>query len=152
MPTPSISVVDDTCRAACKSMKLMSKQLLIMSSSYAKLPFDKSGDEILEVLSVTMKSISLMQDSLTKAATSMNLDMQHLPNTLNTQDTQDTQHLFPDTVVVTAKEYALLNAVFLEYTEILSGASENYSLFSSANDICSAARPCQDNAEKSNGS
>ena len=151
MPTPSISVVDDTCRAACKSMKLMSKQLLIMSSSYAKLPFDKSGDEILEVLSVTMKSIRLIQDSLTKAATSMKLDMQHLPDTL------DTQHLFPDTVEITAKEYAFLNAVFQEYTEIFSGASENYSLFSSVTGICSAARAvqpstCQDNAEKSNGS
>lgn len=152
MPTPSISVVDDTCRAACKSMKLMSKQLLVMSSSYAKLPFDKSGDEILEVLSVTMKSVSVMQDSLTKAALSMKLDMQHLPNTQNTQDTREFRHLFPDTVVVTAKEYALLNAAFLEYTAMLSGASENYSLFSSVTDMCSAARPCQDNAEKLNGS
>lgn len=142
MPPPSISVVDDTCRAACKSMKLVSKQLLIMSSSYAKLPFDKSSDEILEVLSVTMESIRLMQDSLTKAATSMKLDL----------DTLDTQHLFPDTVVVTAKEYAFLNAVFHDYIEVFSGASKNYSLFSSATDICSAARPCQDNAGKSNGS
>lgn len=148
MPTPSISVVDDTCRAACKSMKLVSKQLLIMSSSYAKLPFDKCGDEILEVLSVTMKSVRLMQDALTKAATSMKLDMQHVP---------DTPHLFPDTVEITAKEYAFLNAVFQEYTDISSGASEHYSLFSSVTDICSAARAvqpstCQDNAEKSNGS
>ena len=149
MPTPSVAVVDDTCRAACKSMKLMSKQVLIMSSSYAKLPFDKCGDEILDVLAITIKSISLMQDSLTKAAAKMKLDMQpDFPE-------QDTQGTFPDTVVVTAKEYALLNAVFEEYTERFSRASESYSLFSSANDMCSATRPvqstCQDSAEKSNG-
>lgn len=144
MPTPSVAVVDETCRAACKSMKLMSKQLLMMSSSYAKLPFDKCSDEILEVLAVTIKSINLIQDSLTRAATRMKLDFPE----------PDTKPDVPDTVVVTAKEYALLNAVFREYTEIFSGASQNYSLFSSVTDICSAARPisCQDNAEKSNSS
>lgn len=142
MPTPSVTTVDDTCRAACKSMGLLSKQLLILSSSYAKLPFEKSGDEIHQVLSVTMASIRNIQRVLRSAAEKMNEDLES-PN-------QDSRPLFPDTVVVTAKEYAFLNAVFQEYTETVVNSSKSYSLFCSESDICAEARnSCQDKGEKS---
>ena len=141
MPTPSVAVVDDTCRAACKAMKLQSKQLLMLSSSYAKLPFRNSGDEILQVLSATMESIQNVQESLSKAAIAMR---QELGNSTKIEE-------FPETILVTAKEYALLNAVFQEYTNNIS--SRDYSLFCSASDICSEARQsCLDNVKKSNDS
>lgn len=134
--TPSVAVVDETCRAACKAMKLQSKQLLMLSASYAKLPFDNAGDEILDVLDVTMKSIQAIQESLTTAAAAMKQDL-------------DVSFNFPHTVVVTDKEYEFLNAIFLEYTSSIS--SKDFSLFCSPSDICAEARPsCQDNAEKSN--
>lgn len=141
MSTPSVAVVDETCRSACKALKLQSKQLLMLSSSYAKLPFDNSGDEILQVLSVTMESINTIQESLTKAATAMKSDI----------DLDNLELRFPETVVVTAKEYAFLNTVFEEYTKGIS--SKDYSLFCSPSDICGSARQsCQENAEKSNDS
>lgn len=145
MPTPSVAVVDDTCRAACKSMKLLSKQLLILSSSYAKLPFERAGDDIHRVLSVTMSSIQNIQEALVEAALKMNLDL----------ESRVPSDLVPETVVVTVKEYTLLNAVFQEYTENVASSSNNYSLFCSGSDICSDAREnsfksCQDNGEKSN--
>lgn len=153
MATPSVAVVDDTCKAACKAMKLQSKQLLMLSASYAKLPFDNAGDDILKVLDVTMKSIQNIQESLTSAASAMNQD---LDNNVNLNVSLDV----PRTFVVTAKEYAFLNAVFQEYTSSLSRSSKDFSLFCSHSDICAGARqpqstesteqPCQDNAEKSN--
>ena len=152
MATPSVAVVDDTCKAACKAMKLQSKQLLMLSASYAKLPFDNAGEDILKVLDVTMKSIQNIQESLTSAASAMNQDLN--------RNNQDPSLDVPRTFVVTAKEYAFLNAVFQEYTSSLSRSSKDFSLFCSHSDICAGARqpqstesseqPCRDNAEKSN--
>ena len=143
MKTISVAVVDETCRAACKAMKLQSKQLLMLSASYSKLSFEASGDDILEALNATMNSIERVQDSLTKAAKKMKMDTDEsrLP-------------CFPDTVVVTAKEYLFLNAVLQEYTKTFTqDSSGNYSLFSSSLDICSGARQtCLDSAEKSKDS
>lgn len=138
----SVAVVDETCRAACKAMKLQSKQLFLLNASYNKIPFEVAGDEILEALSVTMESIERVQDSLTKAAKKINKDFQDegLPNP-------------PETVVITAKEYAFLNAVFQEYVTSTQNTSENYSLFCSPFDICAGARKtCLDNEEKLKGS
>lgn len=139
--SPSVAVVQETCVAACKAMKLQSKQLLLLSASYAKLPFDNAGNEILNVLGVTMKAIQQIQESLTIAGEAMNQDLE-----------EDFNQDFPQTLVVTEKEYAFLNAVFQEYTSsILSeDSSKDFSLFCSTSDICTGARPCQDNAEKSN--
>lgn len=145
MATPSVAVVDETCRAACKAMKLQSKQLLMLSASYSKLPFDEAGDEVLRVLAVTMESIQNIQESLTRAARTMKQDLE-----------ESTLPRFPDTMVVTAKEYAFLNAVFQEYTS--SDSSKEFSLFCSPSDICVGARSkldqtqCQDNAETSKDS
>lgn len=141
--SPSVAVVDETCRAACKALHLQSKQLLMLSSSYAKVPFDRSGDDILQALNVTIESLQTIQESLSKAAKSMKCDL----------DLEDTNNLkvFPDTIVVTGKEYAFLNAVFQEYTDSIS--SQDYSLFCSPHDICESARQtCLENAEKSNSS
>ena len=139
MSTPSVAVVEETCVAACKAMKLQSKQLLMLSASYAKLPFDNAGNEILNVLDVTMKAIQKIQESLTSAGESMNQDLGNVDNT------------FPQTLVVTAREYAFLNAVFQEYTSSIlpEDSSKDFSLFCSTSDICTVAQQsCQDNAEK----
>lgn len=145
MATPSVAVVDETCRAACKAMKLQSKQLLMMSASYSKLSFD--GDEILRVLAVTMESIQNIQESLTAAAKTMKQDLE-----------EATVPHFPDTMVVTTKEYAFLNAVFQKYTATVlpvpPPSSTEFSLFCSPSDMCAGARSklCQDNAETSKDS
>lgn len=145
MATPSVAVVEDTCRAACKAMKLQSKQLLTLSACYAKKPFD-DNTEILKALGVTMKSIQTIQESLTSAAISMRQDL---------DDDPSQKDYFPHTILVTAKEYAFLNAVFQEYTNSMTSknnSSKDFSLFSATSDICASSRPCQDNAEKSNDS
>lgn len=139
--TPSVAVVEETCVAACKAMKLQSKQLLMLSASYAKLPFNNAGNEILNVLDVTMKAIQNIQESLTSAGCAMNQDLGVDVNDNN----------FPQTLVVTEKEYTFLNAVFEEHTSsILSeDSSKDFSLFCSTSDICAEARQsCQNNAEK----
>ena len=137
MSSPSVAVVEETCVAACKAMKLQSKQLLMLSASYAKLPFDNAGNEILNVLDVTMKAIQNIQESLTNAGSAMN------------QDLGINMNNFPKTLVVTEKEYAFLNAVFQEHTSSIfsEDSSKDFSLFCSGNDICAGAR-CQDNGEK----
>ena len=139
MSFPSVAVVDETCRAACKAMKLQSRQLLMLSASYAKLPFDEASDEILQVLAVTMESIRNTQESLTNAARAMSMDTKK----------QEDPH-FPETMVVTVKEYKFLNAVFEEYTT--KTHSSEFSLFYSPSDICAEARSCQDSAETSKDS
>lgn len=139
---PSVAVVDETCRAACKAMKLQAKQLLMLSASYAKLPFDNSGPEIFQVLTVTMDSIQKIQKTLTTAAEHMKEDLGNI---------ESISIAPPQTLVVTAKEYAFLNAVFQEYTASIVDSSQDFSLFSM--DIGETARrSCRDNAEKSNDS
>lgn len=51
-----------------------------------------------------------------------------------------------DTIVVTYKEYVLLNAVFSEYTNVIT--SKEFSLFSSDHSICEEIGKCQDNEKK----
>lgn len=144
MSCPSVAVVDETCRAACKAMKLQARQLLMLSASYAKLPFENSGQEIFQVLTVTMDSIQKLQKSLTTAAERMKGDLG-----VENQENE----IFPQTLVVTVKEYAFLNAVFQEYTTSILDSSENFSLFSTHSDIGATARQsCRDNAEKLNDS
>lgn len=145
MLIPSVAVVEESCSAACKALRQQCKQLLILSSSYAKLPVDNAGADILEVLSITIKSVNAIQDSLTRAAISIKAD-------IDTDTPDDEEHtVFPDKIVVTAKEYAFLNAVFKEYTRIVV-SSQDFSLFCTPSDICGVARhSCQENAEISKG-
>lgn len=134
----SVAVVDETCRTARNAIKTLSKHLVIMSSVYSKLPFEKSGPEVLEALRVITESIDAIQESVGKANKSIELNLNvKLP-----------QGNFPDTVVITTKEYAFLNAVLERYTTQVC-SSTAFSLFSSDNNICSDVRqPCP-NADRS---
>lgn len=138
----SVGVVDDTCRAARNAMKILSKHLVILSSSYSKKPYqESSGSEILEALRVTRECIETMCDSLSKVTS--------LDKTVYTDE-------FPSTFVITDKEYAFYNAILQQYhSEIMfnNNSSTAFSLFSSENDICCQLRQpqpeWQDNEEKS---
>ena len=120
-PRPSEAVVKDTCMSACKIMKLISKQLMVMSASYERIKLENSSSPIYETLGVIMESINSMQDSLIKTGSMMKIE---LAKELEGET-------FPEQVIVTAKEYRLLNAVFLEYMTSQC-TSESYSLFSSS--------------------
>lgn len=138
MHTPSVGTVHDTCQSACKTMKLQSKQLMTLSASYSKRPFEKSGDAILETLTITMESLHKLQDSLLKTAKIMKMEL-------------ESDHIVDvDTVTVTKKEYVLLNAVFDEYTNVIT--SNEFSLFSNQHNIQSGLLECRDNEEKSSAS
>jgi len=120
-PRPSDALVKDTCMSACKMMKMVSKQLMVMSASYDRIPFEKSSSPIYDTLGVIMSSIGAIQESLIKTGSIMKIELNEELSGEN----------FPDEIVITTKEYKLLNAVFLEYMTAQS-TSEEYSLFSSA--------------------
>ena len=137
MATPSSTLVNETCLEACKAMKLQSRQLLKLSASYDKIPFEKSGKDILETLNITIKSLNDIQNSLIRTGKIMNSEI------------EDNTFLEPiETVVVTKKEFILLNAVFREYTDVLT--SNNFSIFSKSHGMNNLlGTPCQDKGEKS---
>lgn len=125
MPAPSVDVVDQLCKSACKAMKLQSKQLLMLNASYAKQKFNKSADDILKALQITVKSIHDVQNSLTETAILMNQEFdKQLEDDLLEDD-------LPTTYLVTQKEYIFYNVVLQEYYEIITASSKDFSLFSS---------------------
>ena len=134
MTNPSFAFVNDTCLSTCKAMKLQSKQLMCLSSSYQKRPFDRSGKTILESLLKITKSINDIQNSLIEAGNEMKIDLETNNELVNDEP-----------VIVTNKEYRLLNAVFQEYSDKFT--SNEFSLFSNPYDI--GLTICQDKEEKS---
>lgn len=116
---PSFAIVNETCIATCKSMKGLSRQLMLLSASYQKGNFSTSGVIIYRSLLQIMESVRHIQDSLEIAAKSMNFDI----------DSESDEISFPDSFVITTKEYAFLNSVLAEYTSIIT--SKPFSLFSS---------------------
>ena len=123
MTKPSFAFVNDTCLSACKAMKLQSKQLMCLSSSFQKRPFEKSGESILEALMKITKSINDIQDSLIETGNEMNIELETNKELINDEP-----------ILVTNKEYRLLNNVFQEYTEIIDTSNE-FSIFSNSHDI-----------------
>lgn len=128
----SISTIDDTSRAACKTMKMLSKQMMILNASFKKDEdfISSHGDEIYKVLSNSLSALRGIQNSLLKLGVKI----------MNSDDTkqieEDIGEIEKDTptcITVTLKEYTFLNAVFLEYTKIQTNSSDEYSLFSSHN-------------------
>lgn len=121
---PSEAIVGETSMSACRMMKMMSKQLIILSTTYKKVPFEKRKctDTIYKTLKVVIESIKKMQESLIESGKAMNAEMG------DTDMDGDAQ--FPTEVVITTKEYRFLNAVFLEYMTSNQGSSEAFSLFS----------------------
>lgn len=144
MTNPSSTFVNDTCLASCKIMKLQSRQLMCLSSSYLKIPFKESGKEILESLTNITKSLNDIQDSLNKTGKFMRMELDDIE--LESTDIND---LNSDAVLLTKKEYLLLNAVFQEYSNIIT--SNEFSIFSKSHDIhreLGLNLKCQEKEEK----
>jgi len=99
-------VVIDTCLKACKAMKLMSKQLIIFSSIYAKTPMSTTDKDLPEIFTEIVNNIDNIQSLLTKLGKSTELSIG-----------QESEFVFPDNIVVTHKEYAILYKIFMEFTE-----------------------------------
>lgn len=117
---PSEKFVDESTRSVCSSLKSLSKQLLLLNASYGKREFRSSGPTITKALRQVLTSVQWMQDTLTEAALAMNKEI-----------AADPIGPGPESVVVSAKEYTLLNAVFAAYTERVASTSAEFSLFSS---------------------
>jgi len=117
---PSEKFVDESTRSVCSSLKSVSKQLLLLNASYGKRVFRSSGPAITKALRQVLTSVQWMQDTLTEAALAMNTEIEG-----------GEVGPGPESVVVSAKEYALLNAVFVAYTERVAPTSAEFSLFSS---------------------
>ena len=116
-PQPSVAMVTDTCLSLCKAMKLISKQLVSLSGSYSKLPFQENGD-VYQSLSDIMKDVRHIQYSLVNISKEMNIQFDN-----------DLELFMPDEFIITQKEYKFLNNVLTEYTGIISNTSEPFSLF-----------------------
>lgn len=117
---PSANFVDDSTRAACSSLKSISKQLMLLNASYSSKDFTSSGPAIAKALQQVMTSVGWIQDTLTEAALAMNTEL---------EETEVQQG--PSSVIVSNKEYKFLNAVFAEYMEKMTSTSREFSLFSS---------------------
>lgn len=132
---PSFAVVNELCISGCKSLKNLSKQLVQLSASYHKGDFSDSGVIIYKSLLQFLESVNNMQDALQIAGKSMCTE-------LDPENTK--QPTFPETFIITAKEYVFLNKIFEEYTRITLSTSEPFSLFSSP----LIKEPCPDNEKK----
>lgn len=121
--TPSASFVDDSSRAVSSSLKAICKQMFMLNASYQKKAFPSSGESITHAIQEVFTCINTMQQSLTAAAREMSVEME-------SEDSAG-PGVFPEEIVITGKEYAFLNAVFIEYTENITSTSREFSLFSS---------------------
>ncbi|CAM9709542.1 unnamed protein product [Ectocarpus sp. 6 AP-2014] len=141
---PSENFVDECTRSACRSLKSLSRQLLMLNASYSSRDFRTSGPAISKAFRQVMTSVRCMQDTLTEAGLAMNAEMEGV-----------CVDAAPSSVVVSEKEYAFLNAVFAEYVARLARTSEEFSLFSSDTvDVfgLSASACLQDSGQTSNAS
>ncbi len=104
----SPSIVIDACTGACKSMKLISKQLITFSSIYSRTPPSNTDSDIPELFTDLFSKISEIQDILNKLA-------------INTQRSiEPTNSIeFPKNIILTHKEYIILYNVFMEYSNNL---------------------------------
>jgi len=121
--TATPDVVKDTCMSACKMMKLLSKQLMVLSTAYEKIPLDESCAQIYETLGVVIESTNKMQESMIKSGNAINEDMNGVE-----------RDVFTDQVAMSQREYRLLTSVFQNQMEIQNdviSSSEPFSLFSS---------------------
>ena len=73
---PSENFVDDCTRSACKSLKSLSRQLIMLSASYKSRDFSTSGPAITKALRQVMTSVRCIQDTLTDASLAMNAEME----------------------------------------------------------------------------
>ena len=118
-------MVKDTCMSACKIMKLLSKQLLVLSTTYEKMPLESSCVQIYETMGVVIESTRKIQDSMIKSGNAINEEI------LESGIEED---VFPDEVSMCLKEYNLLTSVFKHHLEIQNdniNSFGSYSLFSS---------------------
>ena len=101
----SPSIVIDACTAACKSMKLISKQLITFSSIYSRTPPSNTDSEIPGIFSELFSKISEIQDILNKL-------------TVNTQLSIEPSNIseFPKNIILSHNEYIILYNVFMEYS------------------------------------
>ena len=122
--TATPDVVKDTCMSACKMMKLLSKQLIVLSTTYEKIPLNESCAQIYETMGVVIESTRKMQESMIKTGNAINEDM----------DSGVEGNTFTDQVVMSQREYRLLTSVFQHQMDIqndIISSSEPFSLFSS---------------------
>ena len=139
---PSDNFVDECTRSACKSLKSLSRQLLMLNASYNSRDFNASGPAITKALRQVMESVQCIQHTLTEAGLAMNADMDGV-----------CVDAAPSSVVVSEKEYAFLNAVFAEYVANFARTSEEFSLFSSDTvDVFNLSGCLQDSGQTSNAS
>ena len=104
----SPSIVIDACTDACKSMKMISKQLITFSSIYSRTPPSHVDSETPGIFSDLFSKISEIQDILNKLA-------------VNTQMSIEPSNMieFPKNIVLSQNEYIILYNVFIEYSNNL---------------------------------
>jgi len=121
--TATPEMVRETCLSACKMMKLLSKQLIVLSTTYEKVPLHSSCDQIYETMGVIIESTRKMQESMIKSGNAINEDMSGSGG-----------DVFTDQVAMSQREYRLLSAVFQNQMDTQNdtiSSSEPFSLFSS---------------------
>lgn len=120
---PSENFVDECTRSACRSLKSLSRQLIMLNASYNSRDFSTSGPAITKALRQVMTSVQCIQDTLTEAGLAMNAEM----------------------------EGVCVDAVFAEYVANFARTSQEFSLFSSDTvDVFSLSGCLQDSGQTSN--
>jgi len=122
---PSPEVVRDVTQSAIKMMKLLSKQLQVLSATYEKMPLESSCVQIYETMEVVMESTRKIQESMVKTGNAINAEM---------SGSEISEEVFPDIVAVTRHEYNLLESIFQDAVDVQNNninSSKDYSLFCS---------------------
>ena len=119
------SSIDDSCKAVCKAMGLISKQMRILNKCFSSdLDFLKEYEfEINQTLLKTLYSVQEIQNDLMKIGTK-------ILSSISGDEKNSRKENSTDYITISIKEYEYLKAVNYEYINQNKDTSDTYSLFS----------------------
>jgi len=119
------SSIDDSCKAVCKAMGLISKQMSILNKCFSSdLDFLKEYEfEINQTLLKTLYSVQEIQNDLMKIGTK-------ILSSISGDEKNSRKENSTDYITISIKEYEYLKAVNYEYINQNKDTSDTYSLFS----------------------
>ena len=108
--THSVGVFDITSRSISKCLKSISNQVRVLNRRCIKKKISDSDSEVFSRLTTIENRITEIQDELVSICNIMDEEV-------------ETEHvIIPDKVVITGKEFVLLNTVFTQYMSDLECA------------------------------
>jgi len=113
---PTVGLIDTASRDIVSFLKKISTQLLTFSKVWAKKPCNKRDEEVYKRLLSINRKVYQIQKELTSIGTLMN-------------ESIDSEEIsIPETVVLSSREFMIMNKIFMKYTENIMD-SPSFSLF-----------------------